>query len=201
MASFIKKSLLSLVWVIGSIIFGYLVLFLLLAPYEGRMYEMPFGENTPWIYWGISTVVVAVLSRKILNSLFTSQRSSAWNSPEQIRHQVISSPQFVGRLDKKKGLLESTARMVTNDMVNMPSFWSQNGEDYNLISLRGELLDQQGSPLEYIPVEIRAKRKDWVGTIVDGDRIRVEGKMESDGILHAEWAFNYSTNSKVGKRT
>jgi hypothetical protein len=105
----------------------------------------------------------------------------------------------VGRFDRAKGLLEATARMVAIDSVRQPSYWSQNGVDYQLISLRGELLDQDGNTLEYIQVEIRAKRKDWIGTINGGDRIRVEGKVGSDGILHAEWAFNFSTNSRVGK--
>lgn len=125
---------------------------------------------------------------------------SAWGPPEQDRDKVISTPQFVGRFDKKKGLLEITARMVIPDVVNEPTWVSQTGVDYNVVRLRGELLDQNGSPLEYIPVEIKAKRKDWVGQIVDGDRIRVEGKIEDDGILHAKRAFNYSTNSRVGQR-
>ena len=125
---------------------------------------------------------------------------SAWGSPEQDRDRVISTPQFVGRLDRKKGLLETTARMVTRDVVTQTTYWSQNKVDYTVVSLRAELLDQNGSPLEYIEVEIRAKRQDWVGVIVDGDRIRVEGSFGSDGILHAESAFNYSTNSQVGNR-
>jgi hypothetical protein len=158
------------------------------------------GEGTiPFYLWGIFTVIITISLRRLFNHGIKIGRSS-WGPPEQQRDRVVSSPQFVGRLDRKSGLLESTARMVSEDIVNQPSYWSQTGEDYNLIRLRGELLDQNGSPLEYIPIEIRAKRKDWVGTIVDGDRIRVEGGFGSDGILHAEWSFNYSTNSRVGKR-
>jgi hypothetical protein len=162
--------------------------------------ELLFGENTFFVIWGIIFIVISRPIRRYVNNKVNVRSSGVWGSPERNRDRIISSPQFVGRLDRKKGLLETTARMVMIDMVRQDSFWSQQGEEYQVIRLRGELLDQNGSPLEYIPVEIRAKRKDWVGTIVDGDRIRVVGSFESDGILHADGAFNYSTNSRVGVR-
>jgi hypothetical protein len=199
-ATFIKKSIRSLGWIIGSIAFAWIISVSIAIFFDTRMSEIPFGENAFFILWGILIIIIARPLQKFVNRQFTIRRSSAWESPEKDRNRVVSSPQFVGRLDRKKGLMEATARMVSNDVVNQTSSWSQYGEDYNLIRLRGELLDQNGSPLEYLSVEIRAKRKDWSGTIVDGDRIRVEGKFESDGVLHAESAFNFSTNSRVGSR-
>jgi hypothetical protein len=157
------------------------------------------GSIAPFIFWGVFTIIIAVSIRRLISGRENTIGNGSWGSPEQERANVINNPQFVGRLDREKGLLETTARMVIPDNVNQPSYWSQSGVDYTVFRLRGELLDQNGSPLEYIPVEIRAKEKDWVGNIVDGDRIRVEGKFESDGILHAERAFNFSTNSWVGK--
>jgi hypothetical protein len=154
------------------------------------------GSFIPFILWGVFTVIIAVSIRNLISGR---GRGNSWGSPEQERANVINNPQFVGRLDREKGLLETTARMVIPENMKQPSYWSQHGVDYTVYRLRGELLDQNGSPLEYIPVEIRAKDKDWTGIIVDGDRIRVEGKFKSDGILHAERAFNFSTNSWVGK--
>jgi hypothetical protein len=156
------------------------------------------SSSIPFFLWGLFTVISALSLRSLFSGGVKIGRRSAWGPPEQDRDRVISTPQFVGRLDRKRGLLESTARMVMGDLVTQSSFWNSQGTDYTVIRLRGELLDQNGSPLEYIPVEIRAKRQDFIGVIVDGDRIRVEGKIESDGIFHTDRAFNYSTNSWVG---
>lgn len=123
-----------------------------------------------------------------------------WNSPTLIRNQVINSPQFQGRLDRDMGLLDATARMVEQAFFTTKGAWSGVQKEYSIIRIRAELLDENGTPLEYIPVEIKAVKPKWVGNIVDGDRFRAEGKFESDGILHVETAFNYSTNSIVGKK-
>jgi hypothetical protein len=155
------------------------------------------GSSIPFFLWGVITIISTLSLRSLLGG--TKRRgNSLWGHPDRERTKIISNPQFSGRLDRENGLLETTARMVIPDVLTKSTFWNQM-EMYNIFRLRGELLDQNGSPLEYIPVEIMAKRKDWVGSIVDGDRIRVEGKFESDGILHAERAFNFSTNSWVGK--
>jgi hypothetical protein len=155
------------------------------------------GSFIPFILWGVFTLISTVSLRRLFGGTKRKGRSP-WGSPDKERTKIIRNPQFAGRIDREKGLLETTARMVVPDIVSKSTFWNQQ-EMYSVYRLRGELLDQNGSPLEYIPVEIMAKRKDWIGTLVDGDRIRVEGKFESDGILHAERAFNYSTNSWVGK--
>jgi hypothetical protein len=122
-----------------------------------------------------------------------------WDAPEKIRSQVVNSPQFVGRFDREKGLLDSTARMVEPVMPDTQIAWMGQQKNINITRFRGEILDQNGSPLEYISVELKGEQKKWVGSLVDGDRVRVEGKVEDDGILHAKNAFNYSTNSWVGE--
>jgi hypothetical protein len=198
MATFVKKSIRSLAWIIGSIILGFIITMFIAMPYEGRLDELPFGENAPYIVWGIGFIATAIPLRKFVNNQVNIQKSSSWGPPERIRDRVISTPQFVGRLNRDKGLLESTARMVMPDSINKGTWFSERGVQYRVLSLRGELLDQNGSPLEYISVRIMAEESKWVGEIVDGDRIRVEGKFESDGILHTDRAFNYSTNSWVG---
>ena len=113
---------------------------------------------------------------------------------------MINSPQFQGKLDREMGLLDATARMVEQDYLTTKGAWSGVVKEFNILRIRAELLDANGTPLEYIPVEIKAVKEKWVGNIVDGDRFRAEGKFEADGILHTETAFNYSTNSIVGKK-
>ncbi len=160
------------------------------------------SSSLPFFFWGISSVFLAIA----LNFLFNrgdkkrehSGPVSPWGPPEDIRDRVISTPQFVGRFDRARGLLESTARMVTHDSAPYESM--SRPEQARILRLRGELLDQNGSPLEFIPVEIIGQAVKWIGDIVEGDRIRVEGKLESDGILHTRSAFNFSTNSWVGER-
>ena len=90
--------------------------------------------------------------------------------------------------------------MVEQDKVQFQGTWMNKPKDMTILRFRGELLDQNGSPFEYVPVEIKGEGRKWVGNIADGDRIRVNGKIEDDGILHAESAFNFSTNSWVGQR-
>jgi hypothetical protein len=157
---------------------------------------LPFG------LLGLFTAVIAIGLRR----LFTGSGSGGkkqrdpWGSPEAVRDRVVNSPQFVGRFDREKGLLETTARMVANDSVSYQKWYMGKAATHKIIRFRGELLDQNGSPLEYIPVEIRADDSKWVGNIADGDRLRINGKIEDDGILHSKNAFNYSTNSWVGQK-
>ena len=90
--------------------------------------------------------------------------------------------------------------MVALDNLQYQTMWMGQPAHLTVVRFRGEILDQNGSPLEYIPVEIKGESRKWIGNIVDGDRVRVHGKVEEDGILHAKRAFNYSTNSWVGER-
>ena len=186
--------------ILASIILGFIPPAIIAMSYEANITDINLSVETLIIIWLLCAAIFSVPVKRVINKNIKTGTKSKWESPNQIRDRVISTPQFVGRLDKQKGLLETTARMVELDMVNQPTYWSQTGEDYNVVRLRGEILDQNGSPREIVPVEIKAKRKDWVGSIADGDRIRVEGKFEDDGILHADSAFNYSTNSIVGNR-
>ena len=185
--------------IIASIILGFIPPAIIAMSIEANIIDLNLSVEVLIIFWLLSAIVFSFPVKRFLDNNIKT-RKSKWETPTQIRDRVISTPQFVGRLDKKNGLLETTARMVELDMVNQPTYWNPNGEEYNVIRLRGEILDQNGSPREIVPVEIKAKRKDWVGSIADGDRIRVMGKFEDDGILHTDSAFNYSTNSIVGNR-
>jgi hypothetical protein len=185
--------------IIASIILGFIPPAIIAMSIEANIIDINLSVEVLIIIWLLFTIVFSFPIKRFLDKNIKT-RKGKWQTPTQIRDRVISTPQFVGRLDKENGLLETTARMVELDMVNQPTYWNPNGEEYNVIRLRGEILDQNGSPREIIPVEIKAKRKDWVGSIADGDRIRVDGKFEDDGILHADSAFNYSTNSIVGNR-
>ena len=195
-----KRVLRGLGWIIGSVVLGFIPPAILSLSYDLTPGGFPLGESGLYAIWLLSAIILSFPLRRLMSRAIKIERSSMWESPEQMRDRVVNSPQFVGRLDKKNGLLDTTARRVEPDMVNQPNYWSPNGEDYNVFRLRGEILDQSGSVLEYVPVEIRAKRRDWVGTIAEGDRIRVEGRFEEDGILHTDSAFNYSTNSWVGNK-
>ena len=161
-----------------------------------------FGASVNSFYFLVAFIIFLAVS---LNYVFNRGEkkkeygglSSPWGPPEDIRDRVVSTPQFVGRFDRARGLLESTARMVTHDSAPYESM--SRPEQAKVLRLRGELLDQNGSPLEYIPVEIKGQVMKWIGDIVEGDRIRVEGTL-SDGVLHTRSAFNFSTNSWVGER-
>lgn len=186
--------------VIISIILGFLPPAAIAMSYEGTSGGFPFGTEGLFFIWLISSVIISTVVRRFIDTSVQMDGKGLWEPPQSIRDRIVMAPQFVGRLDRKHGLLETTARMVEQDSIAQPTYWSQDGEDYNLLRLRGEILDQHGSPIEQVPVEISAKRKDWVGTIKEGDRIRVEGSFKKDGILHANKAFNFSTNSVVGSR-
>ena len=200
MAETVKSIIRTLGWIVGSIIIGFIVTMFIVMPFEGRLDELPLGENTPFVVWGVAMIASAIPLRRLLNSMIKIQKRGNWDPPEQIRDKVINTPQFVGRLDRKNGLLECTARMVIPDFVFRTQWYKPGQVQYTATSFRAELLDQNGSPLDYIPVRIEAETSKFVGQILDGDRVRVEGEFEKDGILHATSAYNYSTNSWVGFR-
>jgi hypothetical protein len=159
------------------------------------------NSSLPFIMWPVLSLVSVVILRRIIGvGGMKKSGGGPWGSPEQARDKVLNSPQFVGRFDRNKGLLDSTARMVENDSTTYQRMWMSQAQTLSIIRFRGELLDQNGTPREYIPVEIKGVDRKWIGNIAEGDRIRVEGKVEEDGILHAKIAFNYSTNSWVGER-
>jgi hypothetical protein len=154
----------------------------------------------PFFLWGFFAIVITISLNGLITRVGKRGKPGTWEPPEQIRDKVVTAAQFVGRLDRGRGLLESTARMVDNDFTTKGNWFRPGEVNYAVLRFRAELLDRDGIPLENVPVEITAERSKWIGNIVEGDRVRVEGKFESDGILHAKNAFNYSTNSWVGER-
>ena len=191
MANIIK----TLVVIIISIILGFI------PTYVIAEFSSEIGSSSiPFFLWVIFTVIIAISIRSFSYRTKRPGKKGSWEPPEQIRDKVISSPQFVGRFDRERGLLDSTARLVEPDYAQRYSPLRANPIQMRVIRFRGELLDQNGVSLDEIPVEIKGASDKWVGNIVEGDRVRVEGKREDDGILHAKNAFNYSTNSWVGER-
>ena len=157
------------------------------------------SSSIPFFLWGLFTIISIFLIRSLLKR-FSREGGDKWGSPEATRPQVVNTPQFVGRFDKANGLLESTVRMVEQDRTEYQTAMMYTPKSLNVIRFRGELLDKTGAPLEYVPVEIKGESRKWVGSLTDGDRVRVKGKVEKDGILHTKKVFNYSTNSWVGEK-
>lgn len=184
-------------WILTSIIATFGLLFIISIIFEEivRIYSIPFE---PILI--LSGLVSFAVTRRFFYGSYYHGGSNGWQPPSTIREKIIGMPQFKGRLDRNKGLLEATARMVTPDMSGQQFDMLNRPIYYTIYRLRAELLDEQGSPREYVPVEIKADQNKWVGTLVDGDRFRVEGKFGKDGILHAKRAFNFSTNSIVGEK-
>ena len=158
------------------------------------------ATSLPFIMLPTFTIISAIILRKLLGSGMKKSGGGPWGSPEQARDRVINQPQFVGRFDREKGLLETTVRMAVPERTSHQAWFMGQAEELTVYRFRGELLDQNGSPLDYIPVEIKGKSNKWVGVLADGDRVRVKGKIEDDGALHAKNAFNFSTNSWVGEK-
>ena len=185
----------AIAFLIISPIIGFILTMLLAISFE----DFTQGD-TPLYFFAISSILIFVVLNLQFNRGAKKEKHtvSSWGPPEDIRDRVISTPQFVGRFDRSRGLLEATARGIQSDSAEYESM--SRPDQAKIIRLRGELLDQNGSPLEYVQVEIKGQNVDWVGNIAEGDRIRVEGNFEDDGILHTRRAFNFSTNSWVGER-
>ena len=179
---------------VGSIVVGFIVTMFISMPFEGRLEELPFGGYTPLIIWGSVTLVLMVLLRGYIRP-----SKEIGSDVKERRGRIVSEPQFRGSLDRERGIVESTARSIVEDRVSDIA-WGGVQKDYNIVRIRAELLDEMGTPIEYIPIEIKGESNKWVGSIHDGDRFRVEGEFEEDGILHSNKLFNYSTNSLVGER-
>ncbi|MFC1803023.1 hypothetical protein ACFL0D_03540 [Thermoproteota archaeon] len=190
----------TIAWILVTIILSLIPAYVIGMSNENRLDELPFGYNLPFVLWGVFALILVVPVRRFIVGTIKIRSQSAWGSPMQIRDTVANAPQFVGRLDREKGLLETTARSIEQAEIRQSSWGNPNGVPYKVIRLRGDLLDQNGVVRESIPVEIRAKKDEWVGTILDGDRIRVEGQFKEDGILHTDKLYNFSSNSIVGNR-
>jgi hypothetical protein len=200
MVEAVKKGTRTIGWIILTIILSFIPTYIIGMSLERSLDELPFGYNLPFVLWGIFVLIFMVPIRRFITGRFKVQKRSAWGSPEQMRNSIVNDTKFVGRFDRGKGLLESEVRSIEHDEVIETTWASPTGVPYKVIRLRGMILDQHGSIRESVPVEIRSKREEWVGTIVEGDRIRAEGKVEDDGILHTDKVFNYSSNSIVGSR-
>lgn len=192
MASFFKRGLRTIGWIIASIVLGFIAAYII-TTFIGINHE-----PSSFSIWGLCTLILAIPIRRVVCNTIKIEKQSDWERPQKIRDRVFNNPNFVGRLDREKGLLESKVSNIEFDEINQPHWSNTNGISFRIIRLRGVILDHQGVQRDSIPVEIRAKKDDWVGTILDGDRVRVEGKFKDDGILHADTAFNYSSNSIVG---
>lgn len=195
MASFAKSAIKTIVILLVSIGIALGLTFVIVDVADIDSSDLPF------YIWIILSLIITLILRSLLNRGLKKDTGGPWGSPEASRAQVVNTPQFVGRFDRNKGLLDAAARMVEQDISQRQAWYMGQPMNLNIIRFRGEILDQTGSPLEYIPVEIKGEAQKWIGSIVDGDRVRVHGKVEEDGILHATKAFNYSTNSWVGERS
>jgi hypothetical protein len=200
MVESLKKITRTIAWIFVTIVVSFIPAYIIGMSNENRLDELPFGYNLPFVLWLVFAIIIVIPVRRFIVGTIKVRTPSKWGDPKEIRDKVANEPQFVGRLDREKGILETTARSIEQVDVTQSSWGSPSGELYRVIRLRGYILDQNGVVRETIPVEIRAKKENWVGTIVDGDRIRVEGKFKEDGILHTDKAFNFSSNSIVGNR-
>ena len=105
-------------FVIISPIIAFFLTFLLAVSLPGFSYY-PMPES----FLVISTIIIFVLLNLRFNRSArrgkgeSSTKISAWGPPEDIRDRVVTTPQFVGRFDRARGLLEATARMIQLDSV------------------------------------------------------------------------------------
>lgn len=202
-----KRALSIIAWLIVTHGIAWILLFSFSMLMMFLGISLPPGEAVP------SYIIFALLGFFWIVSLAASKRlflggagkklhsgEGDWLPVAKIRDYVVKAPQFLGRIDRKRGLLEATARKPEYDDVSYEQAWSGVSKEYRILRLRAELLDDQGNIKDYIPVEIRADKKKWIGNLDAGDRFRVKGEFRDDGILHAKAAFNFSTNSMVGEK-
>ena len=117
----------SLGLVIGSFAVAFIPTYIVAELLGTRMNYLPFGNTFPFVMWGVLTISFIYYGRTLVIRKPSFQRKDGWEPPAQIRDSVINQPQFVGRLDREKGLLETTARMVTNAPVIQKSFFKAEG--------------------------------------------------------------------------
>jgi len=127
--------------------------------------EFRFGSSLPPMELVIIVLLAIYLfaTKRFISKKGTFQTyHPGWDSPSLIRNKVINTPQFQGRFDREMGLLDATARMVEQDYLTTKGAWSGVVKEYNIIRIRAEILDANGTPLEYIPVEVKAEKPKWV---------------------------------------
>ena len=158
---------------------------------------LPLGDIEAIIILPIF-LAISYFAQKRFPNVFKTTRKN--NKSELTRKQIIDLPIFPGSVDRRKGIIQATARNVTTDSISNPeALKHKKGGIISIIRLRAELLDDVGNHIDYISVEIKGESIKWVGTVIDGDRIRVQGKFGKDGVLHSHVGFNYSTNSYFGE--
>jgi hypothetical protein len=162
-------------------------------------------------------IVIAVMSSDFMNEIFVDEESRniaaftilflSFTVLQVIMYKsgALSSRRQRGQLlpgaghDLPGGFLEATARNVKPPDTR--AFGKGfNAKMHRVQRFRAELTDSQGNITQYVTVEVECEEEKWVGEIADGDKVRVQGKVGEDGILHAERALNLTTNSIVGKK-
>ena len=195
-----RKNFPGISWLIESILIGF-ALTVFFALVVSRGLNVNFNETGMYILLAIFTVIGMLVNyRRRPSPKEPQDKKSQPSHPE-----MFDAPQFKGRVDRKRGIVEATARMVQKDrFYKKPSLakralWPVEDVSIDRIQLRAELLDEEGNA-NYVPVVIMGKTDKFVGTIIDGDRFSVKGKFRRDGILYSKKAFNYSMKSIVGER-
>ncbi len=162
-------------------------------------------------------IVIAVMSSDFMNEMFVDEESRniaaftilflsfAVLQVIMYKSGALSSRRQQGQLlpgaghDLPGGFLEATARNVKPPDTR--AFGKGfNAKMHRVQRFRAELTDSQGNITQYVTVEVECEEEKWVGEIADGDKVRVQGKVEKDGILHADRDLNLTTNSIVGKK-
>jgi hypothetical protein len=182
---------------IGTIIFAVLMYFFFWV-IVSEIIGINFGDMEGIVTFPIFLAVSYFAQKRFPNIFQYLRRGNESELQEFPRDEIISLPIFPGSVDREKGIVQGTARNVTNENLSHPTAKAQEVNIINIVRIRVELLDDEGNHVDYIPVEIKGASTEWVGTVEDGDRIRVQGGFLPDGILHSSKGFNYTTNSYFG---
>jgi hypothetical protein len=181
-------------WIVSSIVMMFVLFYITVIVLEElSIYDIGLSEETLAIGLFFISLIITRLA------IFRGPVKPDITKYTKSRDKVVNLPQFRGSVDREKGVVEATARNVVWDRTSDIG-WGGAQKEYNVLGIRAEILDVNGTPVEYIPLEIKGESRKWVGNLVEGDRFRVEGKFEKDGILHSKFIFNYSTNSIVGEK-
>jgi len=100
---------------------------------------------------------------------------------------VYSVPQQVFVTEGKEGTFRGIARNVQQRQEN----------GYTVLTFRVEQIDNVGNVLGYTQVELREPR--IRGTLVDGDEVKVVGKIDKEGILSPKQILNLRTGAHITK--
>lgn len=69
-----------------------------------------------------------------------------------------------------------------------------------VVRLRLEELDEQGSAVRLVPVQLERYR-DSPGRVADGDRVRAEGTISKAGVLEADTIHNLTTGERISSQS